>query len=88
MAQRGLPEDDVDYVMRHGQRVYNAGVCAYFLGKRDIPKEDFREDRYRRLEGPVALVDSCGEQVITAYRNKKALRKFRRRTKYDLQCVA
>lgn len=88
MAQRGLSEDDVDYVMKHGQRVRNAGACAYFLGKRDIPKEDLRKDKYSRLEGTMVLVDSLGEQIITAYRNKKALREFRRRTKYDLKCTA
>ncbi len=88
MAQRGLSKADLDYVMKHGRRIFNAGVCAYVLGKRDIPREDLRKERYRRLEGTTVLVNSSGEEVITAYRNKNALHEFRRRTKYNLKCAA
>lgn len=88
MAQRGLSKDDLDYVMKHGRRSYNAGACAYFLGKRHIPKEDLRQDRYRRLQGTCVLVDSRGEEVITVYRNKKAFRDHLRKRKYRIRPAA
>ncbi len=88
MAQRGLSKADIDYVMEHGRCLHNAGARAYFLGKRDIPKEDLRKDRYRRLEGTFVILDKRGEQILTTYRNKKAPRQFRRRTKHCLRCAA
>ena len=86
MAQRNLSPADVEYVLRHGRRYRRAGVVHYFLGKKDIPKDDARDDAIARLEGTTVLVSPMGKggavEIITAYRNRSALRRIRRKAKY------
>jgi hypothetical protein len=84
MAQRCLSANEIEYVVRHGRRYYSAGVIHYFLGKKDIPEDDQKHDKYRKLEGATVLVDSkLGRAVITAYRNKST-KKIRRKAKFNL----
>ncbi len=86
MAQRRLTADDVMYVMLHGRQHRCGGALHIFLGKRDIPANDQRNDRFARLEGVTVLVDSKRMQtVITVYRNREASRAFVRKAKYDLK---
>ncbi len=54
MAQRNLSERDVEYVLKHGCRVYNGGVEFRFLRKRDIPRQDRSE--FGRLEGTAVVM--------------------------------
>ena len=57
LAQRNLSPTDVDYVCAHGRR-YHAGKALFIhLGRRDIPAVDRRDDRLRRLEGTVLVLD-------------------------------
>lgn len=88
MAQRGLSKGDVEYVVQHGRFAHNAKSQAYFLGKKDIPREDVRNDRYRRLVGTCVLLDPHGEEVITVYRNKNAFRDHLRKRKYRIRRAA
>lgn len=84
MAQRCLSAAEIEYVVCHGRRYYSAGVIHYFLGKKDIPEDDQKYDKYRKLEGATVLVDSkLGRAVITAYRNKST-KKIRRKAKFNL----
>jgi hypothetical protein len=86
MAQRGISTDDVEYVIRYGQRCYNAGAAHYFLGIRNIPKSDHKNDRLRRLEGSIVLLDSkSGQTVLTVYRNKSAPKSIRCKAKYNFK---
>jgi len=72
LAQRNLTDEDVRYVFSHG-RVYHAGKALFVhLGLRDIPREHRREDRLRRLEGTVLVLDpGSGQHLTTAYRNRR-----------------
>ncbi len=84
LAQRNLSQDDVRYVFAHG-RIYHAGKAQFVhLGLRDIPDDDRKIDRRRRLEGTVLVLDpSSGQHLTTAYRNRRhGCRDIKRKPKY------
>jgi hypothetical protein len=86
LAQRNLSATDVHYVYSHG-RVHHAGKATFVhLGRRDIPAADLRNDRVRRLEGTVLVLDSStGCHLTTAYRNRqRGSRDIRRKLKRGL----
>ena len=72
LAQRNLSPEDVRYVFTHG-RIHHTGKALFVhLGLRDIPVEHRREDRLRRLEGTVLVLDpDSGQHLTTAYRNRR-----------------
>lgn len=91
MAQRNLTCRNVEYILRYGRKMRNAGAWLYFLGKKDIPGQDHSHDDITRLEGTGVI---CNEEegpvdlkIITAVRNENYLRKFRRKEKYDLRKI-
>ena len=83
LAQRNLTTDDVHYVYTHGRLHHRGKATFVHLGLRDIPTEDRREDRYRRLEGTVLVLDPVtGCHLTTAYRNRqRGSRDIRRKLK-------
>ena len=86
LAQRNLSASDVHYVYRHG-RIHHTGKATFVhLGLRDIPPADLRDDRVRRLEGTVLVLDSStGCHLTTAYRNRqRGSRDIRRKLKRGL----
>lgn len=86
LAQRNLTAEDVHYVYTHG-RLHHTGKATFVhLGLRDIPEEDRRDDRYRRLEGTVLVLDpTTGQHLTTAYRNRqRGSRDIRRKSKRTL----
>lgn len=89
-AQRDVVPDAVEYVMAHGRTLQRTGVTFFFLGRRDLPAADRGTAWAARLAGTVVLVGRDGE-VITIYRNQRALPAIRRKQKYRLtreQCPA
>jgi hypothetical protein len=73
LAQRNLSTADVGYVASHGRAHYAAHALFIHLGLRDIPQEDLRVDRIRRLEGTVLVLDPTDGRVLaTAYRNRRS----------------
>ncbi len=88
LAQRNLTERDIQYVMRHGRCIHNGSAIFIHLGRRDIPATDLRDDRLRRLEGTVLVLDpKSGQYLTTAYRNRQSgMREIKRKRKYRLNC--
>lgn len=73
LAQRNLDSFDVSYVAIHGRAHYAAHALFIHLGRRDIPAEDFKVDRIRRLEGTILVLDpGDGRVLATAYRNRRS----------------
>lgn len=84
-AQRNVSIDDVCYGIQHGRSRYNAGVKAYFLGARNIPDCDRRNQRRQQLVGLVILVDEKDDEIVvlTAYRNReRGWKDHRSKSKY------
>lgn len=85
MAQRGISSQEIEYVCEHGRRFHRGGSVHYFLGKKDIPREDQQIADIRKLEGTTVLLDRETQRVVlTVYRNKHAPKKIRRKEKYQL----
>jgi len=72
LAQRNLSPEDVRYVFSHGRLHHCGKACFVYLGLRDIPAQHRREDRIRRLEGTILVLDpASGQHLTTAYRNRR-----------------
>ncbi len=72
LAQRNLTTDDVQYVYMHGRLHHRGKATFVHLGLRDIPAEHRQQDRLRRLEGTVLVLDpGTGQHLTTAYRNRR-----------------
>jgi hypothetical protein len=86
-AQRNLSDADVRFVLEYGQRHYCAGALHVFLGRRDIPLERELYQRHAHLEGTVLILQILGSELllITAYRNRQALKAIRTKQPYDMR---
>lgn len=80
-GQRGVRDAAIDYVLTHGTPIHRTGVTFVILRRRDIPAADRRKDCWTRLVGTVVIVGDNGN-VVTVYRNRRALRDIARKTKY------
>lgn len=87
-AQRNISPEDMDFVLQYGQEIHRSGAIFVFLGRRDIPESMARRSRADRLVGTTILLSSDEECVITAYRNRKALREIKRKDKRYIQKAA
>jgi hypothetical protein len=84
MALRGLKESDILYVYEYGTRFFATGAIHVFLGTKNIPGDDRKNDRINRLEGTTVLLNSYDRRtVITVYRNRESTKKDRRKAKYN-----
>lgn len=81
MGQRNLSEMETSYVLQYGRLYHRTGICFYFLAARDIPPADRKTGWVQRLVGTTILVSQEGAAVITLYKNQKALREIRKKSK-------
>jgi hypothetical protein len=81
-AQRNLSADDVTFILIHGRCIRSGGALHVFLGRKDIPHDAAR--MVSHLEGTVLVMDDSYIEpvLITVYRNRKALKVIRSKTKY------
>jgi hypothetical protein len=86
LAQRNLSHEDVSYVLAHGRLFHSGHARFVHLGRRDIPSAHLRQDRIRRLEGTILVLDAdSGEHLTTAYRNRRrGVRDIKRKSKHGL----
>jgi hypothetical protein len=84
-AQRNISDQDVAFVLCFGRQIHCAGALHVFLGRRDLPADRRLRRRFERLVGTVLVLCHDGEilVLVTAYRNRNALRELRRKGKYD-----
>jgi len=81
-AQRNISPTDIAFVMRFGHLLHTGGAVFVFLGRRDIPDDCLADQHLARLEGTTLVLSREDNSLITAYRNKKALRDIRRKVKW------
>lgn len=79
LSQRNLSQQDIEFTLKHGRIEHCAGATVYFLGYRDIPDEYRNLKRFNRLQGTVLIISNNAPVLITAYRNRKGLRKLKKK---------
>lgn len=79
LSQRNLSRQDIEFTLKYGRIEHCAGATVYFLGYRDIPNEYRNLKRFNRLQGTVLIISKKEPILITAYRNRKGLRKLKKR---------
>lgn len=83
-AQRNLSDDEIEFVLMHGEELHSGGALHIFLGRRNLLQDRNSKRQYAHLEGTV-LVLSDSEQdstLITVYRNRQALRMIKAKAKH------
>jgi hypothetical protein len=77
-SQRGLTEDEINFVLQFGRLIHRTGIRFVFLAHRDVPSA------YRRTHGHLAgctVLVSSDATVLTMYKNQAALRVIKKKDK-------
>jgi hypothetical protein len=82
MKQRRFSQLELNYVVEHGRLLRRTGICFYFLAAKDVPMMDRKFAWVQRLIGTTVLASADQAAVITLYKNQKALRDIRKKTKF------
>ncbi|MDB5097441.1 MAG: hypothetical protein JWM80_1862 [Cyanobacteria bacterium RYN_339] len=77
-SQRGLAQDEIDFVFHFGRKIFRTGIRFIFLGERDIPERYQRSHGY--LAGSTMLVSKDGT-ILTVYKNPEAIRVIKKKSK-------
>jgi len=80
--QRNVAKDELEFIVKYGTRVRRSGVIFCQLRKIDLPDDIPRNSKLRRMVGATAVLSSCGDYVLTVYRNERAFRKDNKKAKF------
>lgn len=83
-AQRGISGAAINWALRHGRVIHAAGARFLFFGRREVAEACAGGAERREIErcrGLVVLLSDDNE-VITVYRNERALSDIRRKTPF------
>ncbi|MCB8944808.1 MAG: DUF4258 domain-containing protein [Ardenticatenaceae bacterium] len=72
MAQRNVSAEDVDFILRYGQKLHRAGAIIFFLRQRDIPPDKQADKSCSRLEGTAVVTNRHFSRILTVYRNRQS----------------
>jgi len=70
-AQRGLSDDEIEYVLQFGSQYHCGGALIYYLRRQDVPHTDQRIDWVMCLVGTALVVSSDGDTLLTVWRNRR-----------------
>ena len=84
-AQRGLSDDEIEYVYQFASRYRRAGATIYFLRRQDVPLPDRRRDFAARLVGTALICDPDSYMLLTTWRDRRSgLKQIRKKEGYRL----
>lgn len=84
-SQWNLSEEQIAFVVEHGERCYKTGVLFYQMLEKNIPQQLLSDNYYAKLNGATVVVSSQNQDrtvVITVYRNEKAFKEDRKKVEY------
>lgn len=88
-AQRGLSDDEIEYVYQFASRYHRGGALIYYLRREDVPPPDRRRDYASRLVGTALVCDPDSFVLLTAWRNRRSgLKHIRRKEEYHYQDIS
>lgn len=70
-AQRGLTDEEIEYVYQFGSRYHRGGALIYYLRRLDVPSADRGRDFAMRLVGTALVIALDGRTLLTAWRNRR-----------------
>ena len=70
-AQRGLTDEEIEYVYQFASRFHSGGALIYYLRRQDVPVPDLRWDFAMRLVGTALVVTLDGHTLVTTWRNRR-----------------
>lgn len=83
MAQRNVSENEVSFILEHGQMTHCAGAILVTCRRKDIPKNKLVLDEFRRLDGVTIVMSRENSAIMTVWRNRKqGLRHIRHKPRY------
>lgn len=82
-TQRNLSQSEIEFIVEHGHQHRGAGAIFCQLRRDCMPGGLPGNHPYRRLVGTTVLLSSCGQTVVTIYRNTRAFRGDLRKRKYS-----
>ena len=83
-AQRNFTDDEVQFIIVHGNKLHNAGVIFCQLREKDFPYDLPGNHPYRRLIGATVVLSNSGTAIKTLYKNPRAFKRDKKKAKYDL----
>ena len=82
-AQRGLSDDEIEYVYHFASRYHRGGALIYYLRRQDVPLPDQRNAFSMRLVGTALVIAPDGYTLLTAWRNRRSgLKQIRKKESY------
>jgi hypothetical protein len=81
--QRHFRDDEVRFVVAYGKRLHRTGAILCQLYPDCLPDDLPANHRFRRLVGTTVMLCSCGQYVVTMYKNPRAFKRDRCKVKYD-----
>jgi hypothetical protein len=70
-AQRGLNDEEIEYVRWYGSCHHGGGALIYFLRSQDLPPADRNWDWANHLVGTALVFSPDGEVLMTVWRNRR-----------------
>jgi hypothetical protein len=83
LAQRGISLSDLSIVLKLGRKIHRAHADFYFLGQRNLPRGS--ENQLERLVGMTVVIED--NLIVTAYKNRRAIQKLKRKPKRFNGCM-
>jgi len=81
LIDRNLYDDEIDFIRDYGHVIRQfGGTKVYYMLKKSMPSHISANHPYQRLIG-VVVVEGSNGQIITTYRNRKALSNSKWKTK-------
>jgi len=71
-AQRGLSNDEIEYVYQYGSRFHREGALICYLRAQDVPLADQHKDWSNRLVGTALVMTRDGQTLLTTWRNRRS----------------
>ena len=85
-AQRGLSDEEIEYVFQFATRYHRGRALIYFMRNQDLPAADRCWDWAIHLVGTALIFDKDGNTLLTVWRNRRnGLKLIRRKEPYHVK---
>lgn len=83
--QRGISRSSIEILANEGQVIYKQGLRFFFMTEKDL--KFFDCDLAAQLKNLVVVLAGDSNYVITSYKNPKAIKSIKRKSKRLIACA-